>query len=189
MVSLICERDTSKIYEIASIFCKDNSGGVTSTLTLGSIPKSVDKQIALVKSRLSSSWLAQPDQDGDFPTNGDRFAAQELTKRGDSQGFTRKGFICQAMAAGYHKKSPEQVKEIADKVGRERILVIHGTVDNLITVPHGEVLAKELGGEEMGVTKRIFEGRGHYVPIEERAEFRKLIEGIVEKTEAMRRGT
>lgn len=81
------------------------------------------------------------------------------------------------------------MKEIADKVGRERILVIHGTADNLITVPHGEILVKEMGGEEMGVTKRIFEGRGHYVPIEERAKFRKLIEGIVEKSEAMRRAT
>lgn len=81
------------------------------------------------------------------------------------------------------------MKEIADKVGRERILVIHGTADNLITVPHGETLAKELGGEEMGVTKKIFEGKGHYVPIEERAEFRVLIEGIVGKTEAIRRAT
>lgn len=90
------------------------------------------------------------------------------------------------MAAGWHKKSPEQLREIADKVGRERILVVHGTTDNLITVPHGEVLARGLGGEEMGVTMRMFEGRGHYVPIEERAEFRKLIEGIVEKTEGMR---
>lgn len=149
----------------------------------------MDKQIALVKSRVSSSWLSQPDQDGDFPTNGDRFAAQELTKRQDPEGFTRKGFICQGMAAGYHKKSPEQVKEIADKVGRDRVLVIHGTADNLITFPHGEILLKELGGEEMGVTKSFFEGSGHYVPIEKRAEFRKLIEEFVEKTEAMRRVT
>lgn len=150
-----------------------------------SVPKSLDKQIAEVKTRVSYSWLSQPDQDGDYPTNGDRFAAQELTKRQDTDGFTRKGFICQALAAGWHKKSPEQLKEIAEKIGRERILVAHGTTDNLITVPHGEILAKELG-ENMGVTKRIFEGRGHYLPIEERAEFRKLIEGIVEKTEAMR---
>lgn len=150
-----------------------------------SVPKSLDKQIAEVKTRVSCSWLSQPDQDGDYPTNGDRFAAQELTKRQDTDGFTRKGFICQALAAGWHKKSPEQLKEIAEKIGRERILVAHGTTDNLITVPHGEILAKELG-ENMGVTKRIFEGRGHYLPIEERAEFRKLIEGIVEKTEAMR---
>lgn len=74
---------------------------------------------------------------------------------------------------------------MADQVGRRRILVVHGTVDNLITVTHGEVLAKELEGGKGGVTKRIFEGRGHYVPIEEREEFRKLIEGFVGKTEAM----
>lgn len=64
--------------------------------------------------------------------------------------------------------------------------MIHGTTDNLITVPHGEILTMELGGAAMGVTKSIFEGRGHYLPMEERAEFRRLIEGIVEKTEAMR---
>lgn len=150
-----------------------------------SVPKSLDKQIAEIKSRVSNSWLSQPDQDGDYPTNGDRFAAQELTKRQDTKGFTRKGFICQALAAGWHRKSPQQLKEIADKVGRERILVAHGTTDNLITVPHGEILAKELG-DDVGVTKRVFEGRGHYLPIEERQEFRKMIEGIVGKTEAMR---
>ncbi len=151
-----------------------------------SIPKSLDKQIAEVKTRVSESWLSQPDEDGDYPTNGDRFTAQELTKRQDIAGFTRKGFICQALAAGWHKKSPQQLKEIADKVGRQRILVIHGTTDNLITVPHGEILTMELGEADMGVTKRIFEGRGHYLPMEERVEFRRLIEGIVEKTEAMR---
>ncbi|CAF9942506.1 MAG: hypothetical protein ALECFALPRED_009781 [Alectoria fallacina] len=150
------------------------------------IPKSIDKQIAQVKTHVSASWLSQPDQDGRFPTNGDRFAAQELTKRQDIDGFTRKGFICQALAAGYHKKSPNQLKQIADKVGRERILVIHGTADNLITVPHAEVLVRELGGEERGVEKRIFDGRGHYIPIEEREAFRGLIEGIVGKAEGIR---
>lgn len=150
-----------------------------------SMPKSLDKQVAEIKTRVSDSWLSEPDQDGDFPTNGDRFAAQELTKRQDTGGFTRKGFICQAVAAGWHKKSPEQLKEIAEKVGSERIIVIHGSTDNLITVPHGEILAKELG-EGMGVTKEIFEGRGHYLPMEERAKFGRLIEGIVEKAEAMR---
>lgn len=48
----------------------------------------------------SPSWLEQPDGDGGFPTNGDRFAAQELKKRSDTEGFTRTGFICQAIAAG-----------------------------------------------------------------------------------------
>ena len=71
-------------------------------------------------------------------------------------------------------------------MGRERILVIHGTADNLITVPHAEVLVRELGGVERGVEKSIFEGRGHYIPIEDRVAFRGLIEGIVEKAEGMR---
>ena len=71
-------------------------------------------------------------------------------------------------------------------MGRERILVIHGTADNLITVPHAEVLVRELGGEERGVEKRIFDGRGHYIPIEEREAFRGLIEGIVGKAEGIR---
>ena len=178
-------RVTLKICEIASTFCKKASIALSLNADSESIPKSLDKQIAEVKSRVSESWLSQPDEHRQFPTNGDRFAAQELFKRRDTEGFTRKGFICQAVAAGWHKKSPEQLGEIADNVGRERIIVIHGTLDNLITVPHGEVLAQELGGEEMGVTKRIFEGRGHYLPLEERVELRKLIEGIVEKTEAM----
>ena len=175
-----------KICEIALTFCKRESLVLSLNADGQSIPKSLDKQIAEVKSRVSESWLSQPDEHGRFPTNGDRFAAQELFKRRDTEGFTRKGFICQAVAAGWHKKSPEQLGEIADKVGRERIMVVHGTLDNLITVPHGEVLVQELGGEEKGVTKRIFEGRGHYLPLEERVELRKLIEGIIEKTEAMR---
>ncbi|MCJ1457349.1 hypothetical protein MMC28_007717 [Mycoblastus sanguinarius] len=149
------------------------------------IPKSIDAQIAEVKTRVSSSWLAEPDADCDFPTNGDRFAAQELTKRNDTEGFTRRGFICQALAAGWHKKSAEQIREIGDRVGRERIMVMHGTEDNLISVPHGEVLARELGGEGGGISKMIFEGRGHYLPLEERREFKRLIGRMVQKTEEL----
>lgn len=142
--------------------------------------------MAEVKSRVSDQWLSAPDEEGEFPTNGDRFAAQELLKRSDTEGFTRKGFICQAIAVGWHKKSAEQLKKIADEVGRERIQVVHGTTDNLITFPHAEVLVEGLGGEECGVTKRIFEGRGHYLPLEVREDFRILVEALVDKTEAMR---
>ena len=124
-----------------------------------------------------------PDADGGFSTNGDRVAAQEVKKRQNTEAFTRKGFTLQAIAAGWHHKSPEQLKEIGDKVGRERIQVIHGTVDKMITVYHGEMLVKELGGEELGITRRVFQDRGHVLPIEERKEFARLIEQIVAKTE------
>ncbi|KAL8941913.1 MAG: hypothetical protein Q9211_001608 [Gyalolechia sp. 1 TL-2023] len=139
-----------------------------------------------IKDRIfSHTWLDAPDDHGQFPTNGDRFAAMELEKRQDVEGFTRKGFICQAIAAGWHYKSPQQLKELADKVGRERIQVLHGTLDKMITVPHGETLAKELGEKE-GVTKIIVDGRGHALHMEERDMYIKALESIVEKTEKLR---
>ncbi|MCJ1474910.1 hypothetical protein MMC13_003570 [Lambiella insularis] len=148
------------------------------------IPKGLDVQLAEIKKNLfSEDWLAAPDAEGNFPTNGDRVAAQEVKKRQDTEAFTRKGFLLQAIATGWHHKSPEQMREIGDKVGRERIQVLHGTIDNMITVPHGETLVKELGGEESGVTRKVFEGRGHVLPIEERREFGKLIEQLVVKTQ------
>lgn len=151
-----------------------------------SIPKSIDAQLVEIKHRLfSESWLAAPDTDGDFPTNGDRFAAQEVKKRLDTESFTRIGFICQAIAAGWHHKSADQLKQLGDSVGRKRIQVIHGTIDNMITVPHAEILVKELGGEDSGVKKTIFQGRGHVLPVEERAEIARLITDIIEKTDAM----
>lgn len=63
--------------------------------------------------------------------------------------------------------------------------VVHGDIDQMITVPHAEVLVRELGGEEGGVKRVIFEGRGHVLPMEGRKEFRRLVEGIVERTENM----
>lgn len=134
---------------------------------------------------MSSTWLDDPDSDGLFPTNGDRFTAQELTKRMDIKGFTRTGFILQAIAAAYHKKTPKQIQEMAERVGRERIQVMHGTDDNLITFPHAEILVRSLGGEEAGIQKYIFKGKGHYLPLEERAEFKRLMESMIEKTEAL----
>ena len=144
----------------------------------------MDVQLDELKARLfSEEWLNAPDAEGHFPTNGDRFAAQEVKKRQDVDGFTRKGFLCQIVAAAYHHKSAKQLEELGDKVGRERILVVHGTIDKMVTVAHGEVLCKELGGEERGVTKVIVQNRGHGLPMEWRREFTKLIGGFVEKTQ------
>ncbi|KAL8803517.1 MAG: hypothetical protein Q9182_003118 [Xanthomendoza sp. 2 TL-2023] len=147
------------------------------------IPKLPDVQLDDMKTRMfSNSWLEAPDEYGDFPTNGDRFAAMELQKRQDAEGFTRKGFICQAIAAGWHHKSPEQLQELADEVGRQRIQVLHGTLDQMISVPHGETLARELGEEE-GVTKIIVQGRGHVLHMEDKTFYRETLQRMVEKTE------
>lgn len=59
-----------------------------------------------------------------FSTNYERFAAAELTKRLDPKAFKTFGFLLQAIAAGWHHKSPAQLKELGDKVGRDRIAVM-----------------------------------------------------------------
>lgn len=150
-----------------------------------SLPKSPDAQMAEMKSRTSATWLLEPDEDGLFPTNGDRFGAQDIKKRQDTKGFTRKGFVCQALAVASHKKSTQQLEQIVKAVGGERIQIMHGTTDNLITYPHANILYQGLGGENAGVTKTIFEERGHYLPLEERTALKRLIEAMIEKTNGL----
>lgn len=157
------------------------------------IPKSLDNQIAKVKEDCySSAWLAKPDEMEytvqPFPTNGDRFAAGEIYKRLSPNAFTRQGFMCQAVAAGWHHKSAEQLKQLGDRIGRDRILVIHGTADHMIDFVHAEMLLKELGGEESGVTKDFHDGMGHVMPIEKRKEFKELIAKRIDITEKMANG-
>lgn len=98
---------------------------------------------------------------------------------------TRTGFICQAIAAGWHHKSPKQLEELGDRVGRERIQVVHGTLDRMITPPHGDLLFEGLGGKEKGVTMVVVEGKAHGLAMEWRRDFTKLIGGFVEKTSVL----
>ncbi|KAI9679817.1 MAG: hypothetical protein M1817_004831 [Caeruleum heppii] len=159
------------------------------------LPKSIDAQLTVSKYNLfPAPWLLQPDAEatpeGGWPTNGDRFAAQELRKRRDLQGFTRKGFILQAIAAGWHHKTPAQLKELGDKVGRNRIQVVHGKLDRMITAPHADMLAEELnamgsGLDQETVRRSVFDGSGHVLPMEKRAEFGRLIEEMVVQTEGL----
>jgi len=107
-----------------------------------------------------------------FPTNAHRFVAQEMHKRLDPVHFGTKGFLLQLIAAGWHRKSPSQLRGLADRVGRERILVMHGTEDRMISPPHGRKLIEFL---EPGVGLLV-EGMGH-APLVERWEwFNKTIE-------------
>lgn len=154
------------------------------------IPKSLDNQLAKVKGDCySAEWLSKPDETEyevqPFPTNGDRFAAGELSKRLAPDAFTSTGFICQLYAAGFHHKSAKQLKKIADDVGRDRILVLHGTRDKMIDIVHAKMLIEELGGEDSGITTSIHEGLGHVAPFELRKRFKEIIADRVQKTESM----
>jgi len=97
--------------------------------------------------------------------------------------------MCQALAAGWHHKSAEQLKEIADNVKRPRIVVVHGEADRMITVPHGRTLIEELnaggkGGKDV-IKSMIFQGQGHVIPVEKRKEMAKIIEEAVQTGEKL----
>ncbi|TQS35669.1 hypothetical protein Golomagni_03904 [Golovinomyces magnicellulatus] len=165
------------------------------------IPKSLDRSLQESSRALfSEKWLSAPDctnvqmadspnvefppsgKYGKFSTNFERYAAHELRKRLDPELFGRKGFILQLIAAGWHYKSPEQLKEIGDRVGRERILVFHGTDDRMITVLHGEKLIEWL---QPG-SAIIKEGSCHVLMLEEEKYHNELIENMIEKCEALK---
>ncbi|KAI2463488.1 alpha/beta-hydrolase [Annulohypoxylon bovei var. microspora] len=154
------------------------------------LPKSLDRSIQYAaRAIFAPDYLAAPDSAevpdaqvpkckipaggyGKFGSNYERFAAQEITKQRDKNGFTKKGFLLQLVAAGWHHKSPEQLRELGDKVGRERILVLHGTDDGMISTPHGKKLIEYLQpGQGL-----IVDGLGH-APINERTRwFNGLLE-------------
>jgi hypothetical protein len=89
-----------------------------------------------------------------FETHYGRWAAQELTKKLDPEAFGKKGFILQAIAAGWHYKSAEQLKKLGDEVGRERIAVLHGDMDRMITVYHGKKLIEMLQPSESVIKEK-----------------------------------
>ncbi|KAK5104310.1 37S ribosomal protein S22 [Lithohypha guttulata] len=125
------------------------------------VPKDIDVQLEEIAHRLfSKDFLQQPDKENDdpklnFPTNRDRFAASELEKRQDKDGFTKKGFVLQAIAAGWHHKSASQLKEIVQKVGADRICVMHGSLDNMITFRHFEIFKEEMASNKPCTIRHI----------------------------------
>lgn len=143
------------------------------------MPKSLDAKLNQYKSWVGSSWLPLPDQYEDFPTNEDHFAAQEITRLKHS--FHRLGFLCQLIGVLRHNTSEDQLNRIVETIGGERILIVHGALDRVITVPHAETLYNGFRGEDRGVTKEIFEDAGHYIPTEKKDEFPRLIEGFLGK--------
>ena len=142
-------------------------------------PRGTDAHLAEITARfLSPEFANRPDRDGGFPTNGDRFAAHRLRRLSDKVGYTRTGVLLQAVAAGWHHKSPEQLAALADAVGRERVCVMHGTADRVITFHHAQVLRSELGP---GIRFESYEGKGHVLSWEEQDAFNRVVEEMVEK--------
>jgi pimeloyl-ACP methyl ester carboxylesterase len=176
-LNLLC---TAAAIENTTSFTENMMNRITMLL-----PKSLDRTIEYASGQIfARSFLDKPDAaklptastpkvkmppNGEyllFDTNFDRFAAQEISKQMDKEGFTRKGFLMQLIAAGWHHKSPAQLKDMADKIGRERILVLHGTEDRMISLPHGKKLIEYI---QPGAGL-IIEDMGH-APIMEKTEW------------------
>lgn len=113
-----------------------------------------------------------------FETNYQRAMAEELLKKtSEARGlgpptFSKKGFFNQVLAATWHRKTEAQLRALADAVGRERIMVIHGEADRLIACELGERLMRAL---EPAVAL-VLEGMGHAPFVEQARPFNELIE-------------
>jgi pimeloyl-ACP methyl ester carboxylesterase len=166
------------------------------------IPKSLDRAVSDASASLfPDPWLDSPDetrlpQPGTasvgfpssghyslFNTNYERFVAQEANKRLDPEAFPQHCFILQAIAAGWHYKSPQQLREIGDRVGRDRILLMHGTADRMITVHHGRELVEKLKpGQSF-----IIDDSGHVLLLEKTEWFDEIVGKFFIQTEQMAR--
>lgn len=87
--------------------------------------------------------------------------------------------------------SPTQLTELANRVGRGRIVVCHGEADQMIPVQHADVLFQGLNGEggieETKVRKEIWPDMGHGLLLEGTEGLRQLIEGTIQRTELIPR--
>lgn len=118
-----------------------------------------------------------------FGTNYERFVAQEMQKR-SHKGFTTPGFLLQLIACGWHHKSREQLAKMADEVGRDRITVLHGTADEMISVAHGRDLVDAIQPKHA----IILEDLGHAVPMERTAWFNSMLEQRIREAEELGSG-
>jgi pimeloyl-ACP methyl ester carboxylesterase len=116
-----------------------------------------------------------------FANNYQRFVAQEMHKRLDSKRFSNTGFLLQLTAAGWHRKSPAQLAQLGDRVGRDRILVMHGTEDNMISLQLGRKLIEYLRPE----TALIVEGMGHAAIMERWEWYNSTVEEQFAKGEKL----
>jgi predicted esterase len=103
---------------------------------------------------------------------------------------SRSTFILQAVAAGWHHKTPAQLAKLATSVGPHRIMVVHGTLDRMITYPHALDLLDGLRGGSGGsndgtIEEHLVQGQAHVIPLEMRADFNSWIANFIERTEGL----
>ncbi|KAL7274899.1 hypothetical protein RUND412_002174 [Rhizina undulata] len=139
------------------------------------LPKPLSAQLAANQANLfSSAWLSRPDDTGLFPTNRDRYIAEELWRRKELKPTVYQGYLLQALAASWHYMGPERLNVLGEKI--PDILVCTGTTDAMIDCKHSDTLIEGIGG---GVKKRVFEGVGHCLQFEANMKYNAMIEEFV----------
>ncbi|KAH7153515.1 glycylpeptide N-tetradecanoyltransferase [Dactylonectria macrodidyma] len=152
------------------------------------VPVGIDGELQRLSERLfSMEWLKKRDTENtdpaqNFPLNQDRFAADELFSRQNTQ-VSFKGFMLQAIGAAMHFKSESQLDEIVTSVGRGRIMVIHGEVDQFIPFHHFNFLKAGFGSE--GIEYHMFPGCGHLPLWEREGEFNSAVERLIQTTTSL----
>ncbi|RDA93228.1 hypothetical protein CP533_6500 [Ophiocordyceps camponoti-saundersi (nom. inval.)] len=164
----------------------DSAAAVAERLSMLT-PRSEERTILDTSRRIfGDEWLAAPDESplpssssakeyGRFDSNFQRFQAQELWKRRDAN-YTSLGYLLQGIAAVWHCKSNEQLRRMADAVGRRRILVIHGSDDRVIDTRYGLALIKVV---EPGIS-HVLDGVGHATCVEKGEWFNRVLEENLE---------
>ncbi|OLN97709.1 putative aminoacrylate hydrolase RutD 2 [Colletotrichum chlorophyti] len=149
------------------------------------LPAGIDTEIDTKARRLftekylKSSDTGSLDPESKLPTNYDRFVAEELVERHEHTDLMRrKGVMLQAIAAGWHYKSDEELAKIGDDVGRSRIMVMHGTFDRTITFPHFDLFKNVFGD---GPEYIAWKDCGHVPPWEREEEFNDTIKDFVDR--------
>jgi hypothetical protein len=142
------------------------------------MPKSLSARLEATKRNLfSERWLAAPDDLGVFPTNGDRFVAEELWRMKELKQPVFQGFLLQGLACSWHYVGEDRLKAIGSNV--QQVLVCTGTNDQMIEYTHSEVLVAGISTGGADVKKRFFEGVGHAIHVEMLEEYNRMVEEFV----------
>jgi len=142
------------------------------------LPKSLSARLTATKRNLfSERWLAAPDDLGVFPTNGDRFVAEELWRLKNLRRPVYKGFLLQGLAASWHYMGQDRLKAIGASV--ENVLVCTGTDDQMIAHKHSDVIVAGIEGGGCKVKTRYFADVGHALNWETLDEYNQMVEEFV----------
>ncbi|KAK6523302.1 hypothetical protein TWF694_006187 [Orbilia ellipsospora] len=146
-------------------------------------PKTLEERLQAARDNLfGQRYLLAPDEMGVFPTNGDRFNAEEIWKTENVIQPPFLGFMSQLVAAGWHSCSPERLRYIADNI--DFVLVAYGLQDKMIEPHHFKYLVEKLGPR---VRVREFPDAGHVISTEHVREYNQMVKELVEEAAAATR--